>query len=173
MSKYYYKHDKITDDTVITDGDYKYHWQGKRTFFIPTLDGLREYKLNDIRDLLNRLVEKNNNLVEENTNIKKAIENYIKDYEIYDDFNNNDPRSENHTVKHLSYCDMRKHVNDTVIGVLNHLKESYSCPKCGSSHYFVDVTYKDSNVYEKRECGDCNYNEIIKRPEYTYNENEW
>ena len=167
MSKYYYEPDKITGEDVITDGDYKYHWQGNnRTFYLPTLEGPREYKLNDVIDLLNRLVE-------ENTNIKKAIENYIKDYEIYDDFNNNDPRSENHTVKHLSYCDMRKHVNDTVIGVLNHLKESYSCPKCGSSHYFVDVTYKDRNVYEKRECGDCNYNEIIKRREYKYNEEEW
>lgn len=121
-----------------------------------------------------------NSLHEENMNIKKAIENYIKDYEISDDYNRHDPRIENHTIKHLSYCDMQKHVCSTVLGVLGHLKEYYSCPECGSSdEYFIEVHYArfwsppENNVYEKRECAACGYNETVKRPEYVYKEEEW
>lgn len=115
------------------------------------------------------LMDTNKKLVKMINNIQQGIDKNIKEFEEYDDYNRNDPRPENRNVKHLSYNDMQKQVNNYVLGVLSHLKEYYSCPKClNDEHFIMEVTYHEDKVYEKMHCHECGYHEIKERPVYRY-----
>lgn len=159
----------------MTNQRFKLKWDdGKHITFIKDTLNKKEYHMlmDDvfIVELLNELYT----YKYENQKIKQNIEKYIKDYEEFDDYIKNHSTVDT-TVKHLSYKDMKEQECNTVIGVLNHIKESYSCPNCRCNEQFFTTVYygkdglnTDGYVYEKRECTNCNYHEIIKRPTHTY-----
>lgn len=111
---------------------------------------------------------------EELISILKGINTYIYRYEEFYDFYKNDPRPLNHTIKHLSFVDMKNETNSHVLGILNQLKSFKFCPECRcGDKYTFDFYYDDDYIYTEEDCGNCGYNWKDKRPVNKYDSKKW